>query len=245
MGKVILINVDARYLDWVCAVFLAQDEVGIEEIRRGFDLHTDNKEKFGLPSRLIAKVFLFRLIFGGTAGGFAYDADFDECKFTVKQWEEVIEKFYRKYKGIHSWHQRIVKEATTKKKLSIPTGRSWKFEMVKNRKGELEWPITQIKNYIVQGLEADMMMLTRVTLYNRIKHDPEVLMINSVHDSILIDCPTEKVDWVCKIIASSFKDVPANFERLWKVPFNIPFRGEIQVGMDYENLTTVEGLEWD
>jgi DNA polymerase I-like protein with 3'-5' exonuclease and polymerase domains len=89
-----------------------------------------------------------------------------------------------------------------------------------------------------------MMMLTRVSLFNRIKHDPTVLMINSVHDSILIDCPTDKVEWVCETIASVFRDVPKNFERLWKVPFNIPFRGEIGTGMNYEDLVEVKGLNW-
>jgi DNA polymerase I-like protein with 3'-5' exonuclease and polymerase domains len=144
-----LVNVDAKHLDWTTAVFLSQDAVGIQEIKDGFDLHTDNQRVFGLPSRLIAKIFLFRIIFGGTAFSFYKDPDFDEAKYSLAQWEGVIEKFYAKYKGIYEWHQRIVKEATTKKKLSIPTGRSWRFEMVKNYKGELEWPITQIKNYIV------------------------------------------------------------------------------------------------
>lgn len=144
-----LVNVDASHLDWTCAVYLAQDAVGLEEIRRGFDLHTDNQRAFDLPSRLLAKRFLFRIIFGGTAFSFYKDPDFAEAKYSLKKWEEVIEKFYRKYKGIHAWHQRLIKEATTTKYLSIPTGRKWHFEMVRNYKGELEWPITQIKNYPV------------------------------------------------------------------------------------------------
>jgi len=213
----------------------------MQEIRKGFDLHTDNQHKFGLPSRLIAKVFLFRIIFGGSAPGFARDPDFDECKFSVKDWEAVVEKFYRKYKGIYDWHQRLIKEATTTKQLKIPTGRAWNFSLVKNYRGELEWPVTTIKNYVVQGLEADLMMLTRVSLFNRIKHDKEVLMINSVHDSILIDCPDSKVDWVCETISSVFRDVPKNFEKLWKVPFNLPYRGEIQVGKDWKNMKDVTG----
>lgn len=56
-----LINVDAKHLDWTTAVYLSQDEVGIREIKEGFDLHTDNQKVFGLPSRLIAKIFLFRI----------------------------------------------------------------------------------------------------------------------------------------------------------------------------------------
>ena len=56
-----LFNVDAKHLDWTTAIFLSQDEVGMKEIWEGFDLHTDNQKVFGLPSRLIAKKFLFRI----------------------------------------------------------------------------------------------------------------------------------------------------------------------------------------
>jgi len=167
------------------------------------------------------------------------DPDFDECGFSISDWELVIERFYKKYKGVHAWHEQLIKTATTTRELSIPTGRKWAFSMVKNKKGELVWPVTTIKNYVVQGLEADLMALTRVSLYNRIKHDNEILMINSVHDSILIDCPDHKVQWVCDIIASVFEDVPMNFKRLWKQDFNLPYRGEIQIGNDWKNMEEV------
>lgn len=86
------------------------------------------------------------------------------------------------------------------------------------------------------------MMLTRVSLFNRIKHDKEVLMVNSVHDSILIDCPESKVDWVCQTIAAVFRDVPKNFKRLWKQEFNLPYRGEICIGNDWMNMEEVKGV---
>lgn len=235
-----LVNVDAKYLDWLAAAYLSQDSVAMQEIWSGFDLHTDNQKVFGLPSRLIAKVFLFRIIFGGSAYSFAKDPDFDECKFNVKQWEGVIERFYRKYKGVHKWHQTIIREATTKGFLVIPTGRRWDFEMVKNYKGELEWPITKIKNFVVQGLEADLMTIARVSLYNRIKNDRNLLIINTVHDSIILDVPKDMVEYTVKTIASVFRDVPKNFERLFGQEFNLPFRGEIQIGMDWKNMNTVD-----
>lgn len=237
-----LINVDAKHLDWTAAVWLSQDKTGIEEIRNGFDLHTDNQRAFGLPSRLIAKVFLFRIIFGGTAFSFAKDNDFAECKLSVEQWETVIGKFYKKYDGIHLWHNKLVKEATTTGSLSIPTGRSWKFELVKDYKGDSKWPITNIKNYPVQGLEADLMSITRVSLYNRIKHDKDILLINTVHDSLLLDCPKSKADFVIETIRGVFKDVPANFRKLFGVEFNLPYRGEISIGDDWLNMETVHGV---
>ena len=241
-----LLNVDAKHLDWTTAVFLSQDEVAMKEIRDGFDLHTDNQRVFGLPSRLIAKVFLFRLIFGGSAGGFAHDPDFSECGFSVKQWEGVIEKFYHKYKGIHKWHESQIATAIKEGKLTIQTGRTWRYAPSRDWKGELKQPITMIKNYPVQGLEADLMSLARVSLYNRIKRhgDKRILIINSVHDSILLDVPDDAVDWVSSCIASVFRDVPTNFKRLFGVDFNLPFRGELLKGTDWLNMEEVKGLDW-
>lgn len=241
-----LLNVDAKHLDWTTAVFLSQDEVGIREIRDGFDLHTDNQQVFGLPSRLIAKKFLFRIIFGGTAYSFSADPEFTECKMSTKQWEGVIERFYRKYKGIAKWHTSQVTTATRTGRLSIQTGRTWDYAPSRDYKGELKQPITTIKNYPVQGLEADLMSLARVSLYNRIKKhgDERVLIINSVHDSILLDVPSDAVDWVSSCIASVFRDVPANFKKLFGCEFNLPFRGELLIGDDWLNMTEVKGLDW-
>jgi DNA polymerase I-like protein with 3'-5' exonuclease and polymerase domains len=185
-------------------------------------------------------VFLFRIIFGGTAYSFAQDNDFAECKFNTEQWEAVIYRFYRKYRGIHTWHEAIVRQATTTGILTIPTGRSWSFEASRDYKGELKWPITKIKNYPVQGLESDLMSITRVSLWNRLKHDKEILFINSVHDSILLDVPRSKVDSTVAIIAKVFDDVPANFKRLFGATFNLPYRGEIEIGMDWLNMEKVE-----
>lgn len=220
--------------------------MGIREIRDGFDLHTDNVKVFGLPSRLIAKKFLFRIIFGGTAFSFSADPEFTDCKMSTRQWEGVIERFYRKYKGIAKWHEHQVTTATRTGRLTIPTGRAWTYTPTRDNRGELKQPITTIKNYPVQGLEADLMSLTRVSLYNRIKRngDDRILLVNSVHDSILLDVPEDTVEWCSETIASVFRDVPKNFKKLFGVEFNIPFRGELLKGMDWLNMEEVKGLDW-
>jgi len=234
-----LINVDAKYLDWVAAVYLSQDEKGIEEIRAGFDLHTDNEKAFGLPDRLIAKIFLFRIIFGGTAYSFAKDPAFKSCRFSQKKWEDIIDMFYTKYRGVHKWHNELVQTAISTGKISIPTGREWTFTP-QNRNGELVWPITTIKNYPVQGLEADLMQIARVSLFNRIKHDNSILMRNSVHDSIVLDCPSSRSDWCISICESVFEDIPTNFAKLFGVEFNIPVRCSISVGNNWGDMEEIK-----
>jgi len=120
----------------------------MQEILDGLDAHQDNLEKFNLPSRLIAKKFLFRLIYGGQAYSYAHDADFDGIGNT-SFWEEVIERTYKKYYGLHNWHTRIMQEVSRTGQLTIPSGRQYYFKRYPNFRGELEWPRTLILNYPV------------------------------------------------------------------------------------------------
>lgn len=56
-----LVNIDVKGLEVVVAAFLSQDQVLYKELNDGLDIHADNQKKFGLPDRLIAKIFKFRL----------------------------------------------------------------------------------------------------------------------------------------------------------------------------------------
>lgn len=235
-----IVNVDAKYLDWLSAVYLSNDQVGKEEIWKGSDLHTDNQKQFNLSSRLIAKVFLFRIIFGGTAYSFSLDPEFADNNFSVDEWEEVINKFYLKYKGVQAWHNELISKASKGIIIKIPTGRSWEYRMERDHRGELKLPIPKIKNYPVQGLEADLMMLARIPLYQRVKKLCDVLIVNTVHDSLMFDVHEDYVEKIINIIKEVFRSVPEFFEYYFKVPFDLPFRGEISVGNTWGDLKFVD-----
>jgi hypothetical protein len=49
-----------RQLEWRVALELSQDQTGIAEIVNHDDIHSNNQKTFELPSRLIAKIYLFR-----------------------------------------------------------------------------------------------------------------------------------------------------------------------------------------
>lgn len=55
-----IIQADAKQLEVNVVAYLSQDPVLIKEITNKFDIHADNQMKFNLPSRLIAKIFMFR-----------------------------------------------------------------------------------------------------------------------------------------------------------------------------------------
>jgi DNA polymerase I-like protein with 3'-5' exonuclease and polymerase domains len=103
-----LINMDVKSLEVCVAEDMAKDKIMIQEITERQDMHKNNQDALGLPSRLIAKVFIFRLLFGGSAYSYANDLDFAEVGYSEKQWQEVIDSFYKKYSSIASWHKRII-----------------------------------------------------------------------------------------------------------------------------------------
>jgi len=232
-----LIQGDANALEWRAAAFLSQDMTAHKEIWAEVDQHTDNQLRLGLPSRLIAKTFVFRLIYGGSAYSYANDPDFVSVSRSEKYWQNIIDQFYEKYSGLRKWHTNLMQEATTKSCITLPTGRVYYYEP-KQQRGEMVWPRTTILNYPVQGLGADIMAIARVVLHNRLKklNIPEVKLVNTVHDSIILDAPDEHTDMLSNLILDVFEAVPKNFEKLFGVPFNLPMKAEVEFGKDWKNM---------
>ena len=235
-----LLQADAKALEWVCAAYLSQDQTAIKEIQDGTDQHSDNQLRFGLPSRLIAKTFVFRLIYGGSAYSYANDTNFTDVSTSESFWQNVIDEFYNKYTGLGEWHKKIVATAMKDRKITMPTGRVYNYEP-EVKYGKVKWPRTKILNYPVQGLGADLMAIARVSLANRLKDMKNVKLINTVHDSIIVDFDSKVCDniSIVKIVDQCFTDIPANFKKLFGVEFNLPMRVECQVGPTWGNMEIV------
>ena len=232
-----LIECDAKALEWLGAVYLSKDKTGYDEIIRGIDQHSDNQARFRLPSRLVAKTFVFRLIYGGTAYAYANDPEFAHVSKSDRFWADIIDQFYAKYTGLYRWHSSLVREVVRTGQLVMPTGRTYKYE----RNERNEWPRTTILNYPVQGLGADLMAIARVSLFKRIKKlGVQCDFISTVHDSIILDTPKDNVANVLQVINDVWRDIPKNFEVLFKVPFDLPCRVECKVGENWGNTQEIK-----
>lgn len=238
-----LIKVDAKALEWRVAAYLSQDAVAIEEIKNGVDIHEENRKHFNLPSRLIAKTFIFRLIFGGTEYSYAKDPEFTEVSRDPEFWKEIIDGTYRKYSGLARWHEDLVRRAISDGCITTPTGRRFTFSSYRDNRGNLKWPRTTILNYPVQGTSADLMMIARISAKKRLKkYGDRVLLVNTVHDSIELDVNLgvdkdyELCYNVCTVLEEVFKDIPSNFKKLYKEEFNVPLLGEVSFGNNLLNM---------
>jgi DNA polymerase I-like protein with 3'-5' exonuclease and polymerase domains len=240
-----IVNVDVKNLEGCTFSDLAKDKVMTQEIVEKQDLHTNNQTAFNLPSRLVAKRFLFKTIYGATAYGFFTDPDFLFMGYSEKQWQGVLDAFYSKYKGGAAWHAKIVQEAQANKRLTIPSGRYFPFEpirgsnghYIKTKDGSYKWPITQIKNYPVQGFGADLVMLARLEA-RKLMNDRgiEGLLIGTIHDSIVADCPSGSVQDVSRALLDAVESVPKLVKQVWGYDFSVPLTAEASVGPNKKDL---------
>lgn len=242
-----IVNVDAKSLEWCTYLFLSQDKVGIEEWNavvadpKTNDIHTANQNAFKLPSRLIAKVFLFRAIYRGSAFAYSRDPDFVHVSKSVDFWQGVIDNFYRKYKGLAACHMGYIKEATTKGKLTSPFGREYYYAPKQKWNGDMVWSEPDITNWINQGCGADVMAVARVASYQRFKkYNLESKLISTVHDSIVADSPEHEVQTVSEIFHKVFKDLPQLVTRAYGIEWNLDMLGEVGVGPNMAELTEVK-----
>lgn len=226
-----LVNADVKGLEVVAAAQLSGDEVLCQEIVDKVDIHESNRDRFqlgeGKLGRLIAKIFKFRLIYGGQAYSYANDPDFMGVSTSEKFWQGVIDEYYAKYVGIKKWHDSLLLTAMQKGFIEIPSGRYFSFRPLPNGR----WPLTTIKNYPVQGFGADLVMLARIEFFKRLKASKlKADFICTVHDSLVVDTTEENVYNISCMLRDSIEAVPALCKEEWKYNFFLPLTCEVQAG---------------
>lgn len=241
-----IIQCDVKSLELVVVAYLSQDSVMMKEIIDKVDLHENNRKAFDLPTRLIAKTYIFRLVYGGSAWAYTLDHEFSGVmphlpqKKRVEYWQSVIDTTYQKYQDVADWHKYIIHEAQTTGKVTCPTGRFFPFSPVL-RKGEHVWPVTTIKNYPVQGTGADLVSLARVDFLKQFKKEQiNGKLISSVHDSLVCDVHPSHVQETARLLSGAVSKVPQLFEERFGEVFNLPMTAEILVGPNMEDMTEIK-----
>ena len=226
-----LLEFDFAQLEFRVATFLSADETARQEIETGFDVHSytaDYLTNNGQPtSRQEAKGRTFAPLYGamsGTPAEKAYNLHFID-----------------KYSGIKKWHQNLQTEAIKNKCITLPTGRQFAVPHAKRTKTGGATGATKIKNYPVQALAtADIVPLCLVALREELqKNKLRTTIVNTVHDSVLLDCPNEEVDRVERLVEdilspSSTKD---RIYLYYNINMDVPLPIETKTGSNWLNMS--------
>lgn len=211
----------------------------MQEIIDGVDAHAMNcTELMELPltpeNRTDAKIFSFRMIYGGTPYAFYMDSKMPN--FSKSKWEKIVENFYKKYKGLHKWQKENYREVQRSGQIINPTGRVLKFNKHKSRDG-LQYKWAEICNYPVQSLAtADIIPLWMVLLNKKLQVHPDIKFIMQVHDEVVFDCPEKDVDLVASSCYNIGMRLPEYIESYFGFEFNVPLIAEVKVGSAWGKL---------
>ena len=219
-GKIL--EADFAQLEFRTAAYLSQDEVAIEEIKTGFDVHAYTASVISTSgqatTRQEAKAHTFAPLYGATG--------FGRTEAEAKYYKD----FTKKYKGISSWHSRLAKEALEKRSITTPSGRQFSFPDVERRRSGSVSHFTQIKNYPVQSFAtADIVPLILVHIEDRIKM-LQSCIVNTVHDSIVIDIHPDEVNKVIFILKTINQDMTNIVNTQFGIDFNVPLLLESKIG---------------
>jgi len=222
-GKIL--EADFAQLEFRVAAFLSQDEVAINEVSTGFDVHAYTAKVItdaGQPTdRQTAKAHTFAPLYGAT--GFGRTAA--EAAY--------YEHFTEKYKGIATWHSKLAKEALSTQMITTPSGRQFKFEGVQRLESGRVTNFTQIKNYPVQSFATADIVPIALLHIEKLLHGMRSCVVNTVHDSIVIDVHPFEERSVLDIIKKTNDDLPGLITMRWGIVFNVPLELEAKIGNNW------------
>jgi hypothetical protein len=235
----LLIQCDASQLEWRVALELSQDQVGINEVLNKEDTHSKNQVAFKLPSRLISKIYLFRTIFRGSGWSFANDPNFMHVSSSPSYWDAINEKFYEKYYGLDAKHKEWANLVALGSPIISPLGREWSINMGVDKRGQLYLPWTIFTNYPVQGTGADIMTIARISFFKKLKNlglEKTVLLVSSVHDSIVVDAPSHLLSLIADLFHQTFSDLVPNIKRIFGYDWVVPLACEVKYGPNMKDM---------
>jgi hypothetical protein len=233
-----IIKCDAKQLEWRSYLELSRDAVGIQEIFENLDIHSRNQQELSLPSRLVAKVFIFRWIYRGPAYAYAYDPEFAAVSGDIGFWQGVIDRANLKYHVLYQYQNDVIARARMGSAIAIPSGREYLFEPKMDRRGVLAYDEKDISNWINQGFAADLMIAARRNVHEMINGQTNVLSINTVHDDVELDVANDpEVLYNISIgLEDAFANIPTKFHELFGEELVVPFAGEVSFGFNLKDL---------
>jgi DNA polymerase I-like protein with 3'-5' exonuclease and polymerase domains len=215
-----ILEADYAQLEFRVAGYLSNDPNIYFDVEARTDVHTVTADIIGC-SRQEAKAHTFKPLYGGTTG-------------TPEQ-QRYYRAFKDKYSGVAEWHERLQRDAVTKGKIVLPSGREYSFPGTKWTEWGTATNRTSICNYPVQGFATgDLLPIALVYLHkNMKKHKTQSLICNTVHDSIVLDVFPGEEELVVELVAEAMLCLPSECQRRYGIVYDMPIGLEIKMGPNW------------
>lgn len=119
------------------------------------------------------------------------------------------------------------------------TGKKYCFEekacITRNNRVWRYFNLPDIYDYPIQGTAADIMACQVGRVFRKlIHHRNKCLMINEVHDSLILDVKKEHLEWTIETVRTILEDVKSTFSYRFDCDFNIPIKVDYSYGRNWK-----------
>jgi DNA polymerase-1 len=248
-----IIAFDYSQIEVVTQAQISGDEQYISDVIEGKDMHCvylafkenmcyndvyrlcqEEKVPEWVEKRSNIKAFTFSRAFGAGAKSISYKTGIplDEVKQLIQTEEEVYSGLSRYNANLSDYVTSVCDSNGFGVYASPITGCRWTFQKkeapdwIKEKGINKTFKPTELKNYPVQGTAANIVLCMVGRLWRKsLQYRDRFVLINTVHDSVMVDCKPEWIEWTKDFIQKELQDVHAmvkeRFNYEWKTPFKI------------------------
>ena len=254
-----LVEADFSQLEVVALAHIARDLQLCKDISSGVDIHSElYKNMYGrYPTKEERKPFkslTFGLIYGAGVKTLATNAGID-----MVDSKRFIDTFYTRYPSVKKWHEGFYEKAealgehlTVSGATEIPrtfkyrseTSRCFLFKEYYNKSSwstrDYTFSPTELKNYPVQGLATgDIVPMMLGVLFRKFINRDDVLLINTIHDSVMFDVKTKSVDLFVKEVRDELGKTHQYYKATFGKPLALKLNAGVSVGLNWYDMKEI------
>lgn len=236
-------------VDFHCKRLSKQTGVPYEEVVHKCKVEEDQE---WVKKRKEIKTFTFQRAYGAGAKSIAKNTG-----LAVDEVKELIKNEIQMYPKVEEHFQRVKQTASTSIKHSAVldrqvgyfrscTGRAYHYPLYESdyRPGEKSLSPTQLRNYDIQGgATGDLVPAYIYFLFTKLFKSgrmDKIKLINTIHDSIMLDVHQSVVKGVCKGLKHYLEDTSV-LKDSFGIDFDIPLRVDVEYGRNWGDMSTYNG----
>lgn len=211
-----------------CQTAAEMNEIPYDEFLAGYR----SGDKHYKDMRTAAKADTFKPLYGGESG--------------TKKQKRYYKAFNERYDGIRTAQEGWVNEVLSDKRLITPWGMRYYWPRAKRGQDGYVNVKASVYNYPVQALAtAEIIPIAVTYLFHRLQGNDKVRIVNTVHDSVILEVHPSAVEEVTAAGIKAFgKDVYDYLDRIYGYEFTIPLGCGVTVGTHWSEGTETSYNIW-
>lgn len=192
----VLLSADYSQMELRIAAHLADDPVMKELFKNGGDFHAQTAERMGVD-RYVAKMINFSILYGKSAYTLSQDLD-----IPVAEAKKYIETYFKTYRGLRAYLDRILDEARRTGYTETMFGRRRYFPDLLSsqfqRRGAAE---REAVNLPIQGSQAEILKRAMISLHRQLKNiESHARLLLTVHDELVLELPPHELETAARLV---------------------------------------------